>query len=71
LVDIWAFGVLAYTIIDKNPPFLKETEEETRKAIINNQVSFDSEVWHDMSTECKEFINKCLNKDPYKRPNTE
>ena len=42
-VDIWALGVLAYNIIGDISPFIEETEEETKKAIINNPVTFFSD----------------------------
>ena len=70
-VDIWALGVLAYNIIDDLSPFVQETDEETRKTIINNPVTFDSDTWSKVSDHCKNFIKKCLSKDPKQRPTAE
>ena len=70
-VDIWALGVLAYNIIDDLSPFVQETDEETRKTIINNPVTFDSDAWSKVSDHCKNFIKKCLSKDPNQRPTAE
>jgi serine/threonine protein kinase len=70
-VDIWALGVLAYNIIDDLSPFAEESDLETRKAIINNPVNFNSEAWEHVSDHCKNFIKKCLNKDAAHRPSAE
>ncbi len=65
---MWAIGVLAYYIIDNISPFVDTTDEGTKENIIKHNVSFDSDEWHNISSHCKEFIKKCLNKDPHQRP---
>lgn len=70
-VDIWAVGVLTYFIIDEITPFLDETEEGTKDNIIHHHVQFESDAWKHVSEHCKDFIKKCLNKDPTRRPNVE
>ncbi len=55
-VDIWALGVLAFRIIDDISPFIEMTDEETRKSIINNPVTFNGNPWDQVSDHCKNFI---------------
>lgn len=71
MVDVWAVGVLAFHILDEISPFLDETDEGTKENIIKHHISFDSDAWKHVSAHCKDFITKCLNKDPSRRPTVE
>jgi serine/threonine protein kinase len=49
-------------------PFYDETEDKIKENILNTEVSFTSDVWDLVSDDCKDFIRKCLNRNPEKRP---
>lgn len=66
-VDIWAVGVIAYFLQNFGEyPFPGETKEEVDENIRNFQPDYD-DLDH-LSPLAIEFIKKCLNKDPAKRP---
>ncbi|QLG73206.1 hypothetical protein HG535_0E02900 [Zygotorulaspora mrakii] len=58
--DIWAIGVLLYTIVFKENPFYNIDE------ILEGTPKFDSNI--DESEECIDLIKRILNKCPPKRP---
>lgn len=68
-VDWWALGILAYEMMVGFTPFsIKGNLEEQHYAIKKRQVVFP-EVHHkiEISSEGRDFIQKCLIKDPVKR----
>jgi hypothetical protein len=48
-------------------PFQQETEDETRNFILSSHVIFPSDSYKQISSECKDFIIKLLDKDIDKR----
>jgi serine/threonine protein kinase len=69
LVDIWSLGILSYFIISKELPF--DTESNNFKDICNTiltkKLVFFGEKWVNVSDEAKDFISRCLIRDPEKR----
>eukprot|EP01125_Pyxidicula_operculata_P014993 TRINITY_DN5067_c0_g1_i1.p1 TRINITY_DN5067_c0_g1~~TRINITY_DN5067_c0_g1_i1.p1 ORF type:complete len:551 (-),score=71.04 TRINITY_DN5067_c0_g1_i1:806-2458(-) len=65
-VDIWAVGVIMYSLIIGTPPFETSKVSETYQRIRDNNYSFppDSPI----SPEAKDLIVKLLHPEPYKRP---
>jgi serine/threonine protein kinase len=55
-------------MIDGMSPFYDETEDKIKENILNTEVSFTSDVWDLVSDDCKDFIRKCLNRNPENRP---
>lgn len=64
-IDIWALGVILYTMICGTMPFDEEDEPKTKWRIINEDPEFNDEI---MSPESKDLVKKLLQKDPTKRP---
>jgi serine/threonine protein kinase len=64
--DIWAVGVIAYTMIFGNPPFEGQEVEDTYKNIKNCNYHFNDKS--DISKEAKAFIRRILVLNPQKRP---
>lgn len=73
-LDWWTLGVLAYEMMVGFPPFFagQETDEQMFKLtrmILENDVFWPNEEEHQisMSDDCKDFIGRCLRKDPKER----
>ena len=81
-MDVWALGILTYYMIEELTPFYGEPEgdlidektknqaklELIKQNIHNKEVEFTSDPWNYVSEDCKNFVRKCLNKDPKLRP---
>eukprot|EP00826_Nyctotherus_ovalis_P041832 TRINITY_DN4259_c0_g2_i2.p1 TRINITY_DN4259_c0_g2~~TRINITY_DN4259_c0_g2_i2.p1 ORF type:complete len:475 (+),score=75.01 TRINITY_DN4259_c0_g2_i2:139-1425(+) len=63
-VDVWALGVLLYTIVTGRYPFKGENERELFAKISHGHFEIPPIV----SYSCKELIRKILQVDPRKRP---
>ena len=74
--DIWAFGVLMYSLFFKKTPFKKEPKKKTDYNTQNIDVSFPKDVYiskeaKDLLKEAKDLLKKILVKDPDNRPKIE
>lgn len=63
-MDIWSAGVVLYIMLCGRPPFIGSNKEEVYKAIQKNEINFESQEWLSISSYAKDFIQKCLIKDP-------
>jgi len=63
-VDLWAVGVVSYTMICGVPPFIADTNEDIKKAIMLNKPNFPA----DFSEQARSFIVKAFTYDPSSRP---
>ena len=66
-IDIWAFGVILYTLYYHKTPF--EQDKKTKHNIQNILYTFPKEVA--ISKEAKDLISSILVKDPAQRPKIE
>ena len=66
-MDIWALGILIYYLVTKTTPFYGENDDEIRENIKSMEVNLESEIWDDKD-DLKDFIRRCLSKDPSRRP---
>lgn len=64
-VDIWAIGVIAYTLLVGIPPFQSKTSKATCSKI--KQVLYSYPMTLALSNESKDFIANLLVKEPSKR----
>lgn len=64
-VDLWAMGVILYTLLIGRPPFETDDVNETYKRIHNNEYSFPSHIF--ISEDAKDMIKKILVTNPSER----
>ncbi|KAL5275428.1 PHKG1 family protein [Megaselia abdita] len=68
-VDIWACGVIMFTLLVGCPPFWHRKQMVMLRNIMEGKYSFTSPEWIDISEDPKDLIRKCLVVDPSKRIN--
>ena len=66
-VDIWSLGILCIEMAEGAPPYLDEQPMRALYLIVVNGVKGLRER-HKWSEEFNDFVDKCLSKDPSKRP---
>jgi len=66
-VDIWACGVIMYTLLVGCPPFWHRKELMMLRNIRDGRYSFCSPEWDDVTDTPKDLISKLLVVDPKKR----
>ena len=64
-VDIWAIGVITYTMLVGRPPFQSKNSKATCNKIKKNQYSFPENIY--LSRESKNFISSLLKLNPKER----
>jgi calcium-dependent protein kinase len=68
--DVWSIGALTYIMLCGEPPFNGNSNNEIFNKIINNEISFKKEKWRNVSSNAKDFIKQCMNKNPFGRLST-
>ncbi|XP_060533372.1 phosphorylase b kinase gamma catalytic chain, skeletal muscle/heart isoform isoform X2 [Cylas formicarius] len=66
-VDIWACGVIMYTLLVGCPPFWHRKQMIMLRNIMDGKYSFTSPEWADISEAPKDLIRKLLVVDPKQR----
>lgn len=73
-VDIWSLGIIIYMLISGRAPFNAEDEQEILWEIAapgdNARLltaPFSGRRWRGVSSECRDLITRCLERDPQKR----
>ncbi|ORX55880.1 Pkinase-domain-containing protein [Piromyces finnis] len=66
-VDLWATGVICYILLSGYPPFGGESDYELYESAINAKYAYFSPEWDNISDYAKNFIDRLLTIDPYKR----
>ena len=65
--DIWSIGVILYVLLCGYPPFNADTDEEIHQRIRSKEPHvFPEEDWKNVSSEAKDLINQCLERDQEK-----
>ncbi|XP_026333089.1 phosphorylase b kinase gamma catalytic chain, skeletal muscle/heart isoform isoform X1 [Hyposmocoma kahamanoa] len=68
-VDIWACGVIMFTLLVGCPPFWHRKQMVMLRNIMEGKYSFTSPEWADISEDPKELIRRFLMVDPNERIN--
>ena len=58
--DIWACGVILYTLLSGYPPFNGQSDKDIYNMISQVKYDFDQPVWKNVSKHAKELIKKML-----------
>jgi len=66
-VDVWACGVILYTLLVGFPPFWHRKQLMMIRLIMEGRFSFSSPDWRDITDPPKDLINLLLVVDPNKR----
>lgn len=67
-VDLWACGVILYSIVSKQLPFQSSDRKQTFKQIREKDPDFSHASFaEDVSPSCIDLIKQLLHKDPFKR----
>ncbi|KAI8074091.1 kinase-like domain-containing protein [Gongronella butleri] len=67
-VDMWAVGVITYTLLCGYQPFQAEDQAELTDEITHARYEFHERYWRNVSQDAKDFIRSLLTLDPAKRP---
>ncbi|XP_038666273.1 SNF-related serine/threonine-protein kinase isoform X2 [Scyliorhinus canicula] len=65
--DIWSLGVILFMLVCGQPPFQEANDSETLTMIMDCRYTVPSRV----SKECKDLINRMLQRDPKRRASLE
>lgn len=60
LIDMWALGVVAYTVLCGSMPFVDESRAKLYARIRAGGYSFPDELWSSVSVVAKDFIRQLL-----------
>ncbi|XP_067681282.1 phosphorylase b kinase gamma catalytic chain, skeletal muscle/heart isoform-like [Haliotis asinina] len=66
-VDMWACGVIMYTLLCGSPPFWHRKQMMMLRAIMQGNYHFNSPEWDDITEPPKELISKLLVVNPSQR----
>ncbi|KAL5016502.1 hypothetical protein ScPMuIL_006091 [Solemya velum] len=66
-VDLWACGVIMYTLLCGAPPFWHRKQMQMLRMIMQANYTFGSPEWDDISQIPKDLISNLLQIDPKKR----
>lgn len=66
-VDMWACGVILFTLLSGSAPFWHRRQVIMLRTIMEGKYSFSGEEWEDISDSAKELIQNLLCVDPSKR----
>ena len=64
-MDVWAIGIMMYSLLFKKLPFNGDTKDEIKKKITTEEPYLPRSI--PVTAACKDFMQKCLQKDPDQR----
>jgi phosphorylase kinase gamma subunit len=66
-VDMWACGVILFTLLSGSPPFWHRKQQIMLRTIMSGTYTFSSPEWDDISDHAKDLIRNLLVVNPTKR----
>ncbi|XP_061446909.1 phosphorylase b kinase gamma catalytic chain, liver/testis isoform [Rhineura floridana] len=66
-VDLWACGVIFFTLLAGSPPFWHRKQMQMLRMIMEGRYQFGSPEWDDRSDTVKDLISRLLQVDPEER----
>nr|CUU98807.1 hypothetical transcript [Hymenolepis microstoma] len=66
-VDMWALGVILFILVSGKEPFARSKLQDSIRAILNEDFTFDGPEWEGISFLCKDLIRRLLSVDPVLR----
>lgn len=64
-VDMWACGVIMYTLLSGCPPFWNRREHLMLRQIMEGRYSFPSPEWDDMAESSKDLVGSAHSPRPF------
>ncbi|CCD15128.1 unnamed protein product [Trypanosoma congolense IL3000] len=68
--DVWSLGVITYILLSGKWPFSGSCHDAIFKRIVKGKWRFSGDIWNKISAEARDFVRKCLTRDPNKRPSS-
>jgi len=65
--DIWACGIILYTMLCGHPPFMGNKEDTIKNKILNGKLTFPEKEFKNVSNDVIMYIKQLLEYDPEKR----
>lgn len=65
--DVWALGVMIYTLFCGSMPFRSKDEDTLYELIKKGELDFSDEMWNEVSDQAKSCLQKMINVDPAHR----
>jgi serine/threonine protein kinase len=66
-IDVWAVGIITYLLLCGLTPFQAHTIQDIHQNVLSKQIIFEGPIWANISDDAKNFIMKCLDRDPKSR----